>query len=207
MLAMTVADPPRPLRAEAASTGPTGELDDAVIARAVRGDQAAARAVFDHHHRAVHAFLWRMLMPRSNRALIEDLTQDTFLRAFAALARFRTDGAARLSTWLLAIATRVALNELRRSKRKPDATVDVALVALPGGPGPDEHAERRALGALLARAIGELPDDFRAAFLLREYHDRSLEEIAAATGVPVGTVQSRLARARAALRAALAGTT
>lgn len=203
MLAMSVTDPPRPLRAEAASA--RGEVDDAVIVRAAAGDHGAARTVFDHYQRQVHAFLWRMLVPRSTRPLIEDLTQDTFLRAFAALGRFRPGGAARLSTWLLAIATRVALNELRRSRRKPDATVDVGLIALPGGPGPDEQAQRRALGAIVARAIGELPADQRVVVVLREYHDRSLDEIAAALGVPVGTVQSRLARARSALREALAG--
>jgi len=193
MLAMTVAAQPRT----------EGELDEVTLARAARGDQAAARALFVHYHRQVHAFLWRMLAPHGPRATVEDLTQDTFLRAFAALPRFQPGGAARVSSWLLTIATRVALNELRRQKRKPDAQVDVELIALPGGSGPHEEAERRATGAILARAIAELPADGRAVLLLREYHDRSLDEIARALELPVGTVQSRLARARAALREAL----
>ena len=199
MLVMTVADPPRPIAA-----ADPGELDGATLARAARGDQAAARAFFEHYHRQVHAFLWRMLAGEATRALVDDLTQDTFLRAFGALRRFDPGGAARASSWLLTIATRIALNELRRRRRRPEATVDVGLVALPGGARPDEAAERRALGALLARAVAALPADQRAVVLLREYHDRSLEEIARAIGAPVGTVQSRLARARAALRAALA---
>ena len=181
------------------------ELDELTLVRARRGDQAAARALFDHYHRQVFAFLWRMLSPHATQAAVEDLTQDAFLRAFAALPRFAPEGPARLSSWLLTIATRVALNELRRRKRRPDATVDVDLVAVPGGARPDESASRRALGALVARAIGELSDDFRAVIVLREYHDQSLDEIARALEIPVGTVQSRLARARAALRGALEG--
>ena len=195
MLAMTVVHPqPKP-----------AELDELTLARARRGDQAAARALFDHYHRQVHAFVWRMLSPRATHAIVEELTQDTFLRAFAALPRFASDGAARLSSWLLTIATRVALNEIRRKRRRPDATVDVDAVAIPGGVRPDDVAHRRALGAIVARAIGELPGDFRAVLVLREYHDRSLDEIARALELPVGTVQSRLARARAALREALEG--
>jgi RNA polymerase sigma-70 factor (ECF subfamily) len=201
MLAMTLVDPTRPARAAASRA----EVGDDVVARAARGDQAAARVVFDHYHRQVHGYVWRMLAHRANRALVEDLAQDTFLRGFGALRRFDPRGDARLSTWLLAIATRVVLNELRRQRRKPDATVDVTLIALPGGAAADEQAQRRALGAMIARAIEELAPDFRAVFVLREYEDRSLEEIAAALEIPVGTVQSRLGRARAALREALKG--
>lgn len=175
------------------------------IKKAARGDQAAARAFFDQHHRQVHAFLWRMLSTRASRAVVDELTQDTFLRVFAALATFDPAGPARVTSWLLTIATRVALNELRRLQRKPDATVNVELVAIPGGDAPDEAARRRALGALVERAVAALAPDHRAVLVLREYHDQSLEEIAVALELPVGTVQSRLARARAALREALKG--
>ena len=195
MFAVTIVDPPRD----------SGEIDDVTLAKARRGEPAATRAFFDLYHRQVFAFVWRMLSPRASRAVVEDLVQDTFVKAFGALPRFSPDGAARPSTWLLTIATRVALNEIRRAKRKPDATVDVELVALPGGSNPAEAAERRALAALLEREIAALAPDHRAVFLLRDYHDRSYDDIAAALGIPIGTVQSRLARARAALREALRG--
>src|SRR5664279_5371200 len=138
MLAMVAPESTRP------------ERDDApeLIEKAARGDQVAARKFFEHHHRQVHAFLWRMLNPRASRAVVEELTQDTFLRAFAALPQFDVAGPARVSSWLLTIATRVALNELRRLQRKPDATVSVDLIAIPGGDAPDEPSRRRALGAL-----------------------------------------------------------
>jgi RNA polymerase sigma-70 factor (ECF subfamily) len=196
MLAMVASD-----STHADRVGVEAEL----IRNAARGDQAAARAFFDHHHRQVHAFLWRMLSTRASRAVVDELTQDTFLRAFAALPAFDVAGPARVSSWLLTIATRVALNELRRLQRKPDATVNVELVSIPGGDAPDEAARRRALGALVERAVAALAPDHRAVLVLREYHDQSLEEIGAALDLPVGTVQSRLARARAALREALKG--
>lgn len=182
------------------------EVDGAdLVKRAARGDQAAARRLFEQHHRQVHAFLWRMLGTRTSRAVVEELTQDTFLRAFGALKDFDPDGTARVSTWLLTIATRMALNELRRLQRKPEATVNVELIEIPGGDAPDEASKKRALGAMVARAVADLPPDQRAVIVLREWHERSLEEIAHALEIPVGTVQSRLGRARAALRDALKG--
>lgn len=196
MLAMAATESTRPERDDDARD---------LIERAARGDQAAARTFFEEHHRQVHAFLWRMLSPRASRAVIEELTQDVFLKAFAALGDFDVDGTARVSSWLLTIATRIALNELRRMHRKPDATVSVDLIGIPGGDAPDEATRRRVLGALVERAVAALPADQRAVLVLREYHDRSLDEIARSLELPVGTVQSRLARARAALRDALKG--
>lgn len=181
------------------------EIDDLTLARACRGEPAAGRAFFEHYQRTVFAFLWRMLSPRATHALVEDLLQDTFLRAFAALPRFSVGGAARPSSWLLTIATRTALNELRRQKRHPETSADHEVMGLVGGARGDESAERRALGAVLAREIGRLSPDFRAVFLLREYHDLTYEEIARALDLELGTVQSRLSRARAALREALEG--
>jgi len=197
MLAMVASDSTRAAGAEIEN--------DELIRKAAAGDQAAARAFFEQHHRSVHAFLWRMLNPRASRAVVEELTQDTFLRAFAALPEFEIAGPARVSSWLLTIATRVALNELRRLHRKPDATVNVELVGIPGGDAPDEPSRRRALAALVERAVAALAPDQRAVLVLREYHDRSLEEIATTLDLPIGTVQSRLARARAALRETLKG--
>ncbi len=197
MLAMAASDSTRAAGAD---------VDDPELIRnAARGDRAATRAFFELHHRQVHAFLWRMLNPRASRAVVEELTQDTFLRAFGALPEFDLAGSARVSSWLLTIATRVALNELRRLHRKPDATVNVELIGIPGGEAPDDASRRRALAALVERAVAALDPDQRAVLVLREYHDRSLVEIASALELPVGTVQSRLARARAQLRETLKG--
>lgn len=179
------------------------ELDALTLARACRGDEAASRAFFDQYHRIVFAFLWRMLSPRVSQAQVEDLTQETFLRAFAALARFSPAGEARPSSWLLTIATRLALNELRRHRRRPGDVMDVEAVSIASNSRTDEAATRRALGTLLAREVARLQPDQRSVFLLREYHGLTYNEIAQALDVELGTVQSRLARARATLREAL----
>src|SRR5215470_592892 len=90
------------------------ELDDVTLARAQRGEAAAWRALVEHYQRAVFALLSRMLAPSGRAALVEDLAQETFLRAFRALPAFDRGGRARLSTWILTIATRLGIDELRR---------------------------------------------------------------------------------------------
>jgi RNA polymerase sigma-70 factor, ECF subfamily len=180
------------------------ELDELTLMRARRGDEAAARALFDRYKDVVFRFLWRMVGPRAGVAVVEDLTQDTFLRAFAALDRFVDAGPARLSTWLLTIATRVGLNELRRRRRRGGTgAVELDQEALASTARTDEASERNLLGARIARALEQLPHDQRAVFILRDYHDLSYQEIATALEVELGTVQSRLSRARAALRESL----
>src|SRR5687768_11343124 len=92
---------PRQLAREA-----TRELDDAVLRRAQRGDEAAFRALVEQYQRPVHALVWRMLAGSGVRHRVEDLTQETFLRVYRALPRFDPGGAARLSSWILTIAAR-----------------------------------------------------------------------------------------------------
>jgi RNA polymerase sigma-70 factor (ECF subfamily) len=181
--------------------GDTGELDQLTLARAQRGDRAAQTALIERYQRPVFSLLSRML--RGEHALTEDLAQDTFLRVLRGLPGFDVAGPARLSTWVLTIATRLALDHLRR--RAPPMPLASDDEALPSRlPQPDQVADRRVLAAALARAVEQLGAPFRAAFLLREVHGLSYEQIALALEIDSGTVKSRLARARAALQAALA---
>ena len=173
------------------------------LARARRGEEAACRALFRQYHGQVFALLWRVTVPRASAPLVEDLTQDTFLRVFAGLGDFDSSGPARLSTWILTIATNLALNELRRQRRSPIASAAVEAPDAPGDQRADAATERRALGAILTRELARLSPEHRIVFLLREYHELSYEEIAQALAIELGTVQSRLSRARAALRRAL----
>jgi RNA polymerase sigma-70 factor (ECF subfamily) len=178
----------------------TGELDQLTVVRAQRGDHSAQTALIERYQRPVFALLSRML--RGERALTEDLAQETFLRVLRGLPAFDTGGPARLSTWVLTIATRLAVDHMRR--RVP-AFVEADGGALPSAmPQPDQDADRRVLAASLARAVDDLGAPFRAAFLLREVHGLSYDEIALALEIDLGTVKSRLARARALLQAALA---
>jgi RNA polymerase sigma-70 factor (ECF subfamily) len=172
------------------------ELDELTVARAQRGDDAACRALVVAYQRPVFALLSRMCAG-DRRGSVEDLAQDTFLRVFQALPRFSLQGPARLSTWILTIATRVALDELRRARPRWASLDDAAQVPSP------ESSERRALGRAIAAAVAGLAPEYRAAFVLRAYHDLEYEEIARALEIDLGTVKSRLSRARGALRSVL----
>jgi RNA polymerase sigma-70 factor (ECF subfamily) len=181
------------------------ELDEVSLRRAQRGEAAACRALVERYQRPVFGLLHRMLGPsRCDR--VEDLAQDTFLHVFRALAGFAPLGPARLSTWILTIASRRAVDELRRDTR----AAEVVVAGLPGAEEPvsperaDDGARRAALAARVEAAVAGLAPEYRAAFLLRAYHGLAYAEIARALEIDPGTVKSRLARARGELRRALA---
>lgn len=179
---------------------PRRELDEPALRRAQAGDPAACRALVERYQAPVFALIGRML-GAARAAQVEDVAQDTFLAVWKALPGFSPgEGGARLSTWILAIASRRAIDELRRPRL-------IALAAMPDAVAPartDDTTRRREVGAAVERAVGELAPEYRAAFLLREYHELDYAEIATALGIDLGTVKSRLSRARQALRAALA---
>jgi RNA polymerase sigma-70 factor, ECF subfamily len=184
--------------AETAPTATPEELDELTLTRAQRGEPAACTALVRRYQRAVFAVVSRMLAPSGRRAAVEDVAQETFLRVFRALPRFDKRGGAKLSSWILTIATRVALNELRRRPATGESLEDAALAVAPAA------VELGALRRVVERAVAALQPEYRAAFLLREFHDLPYDEIARALDVDVGTVKSRLSRARAALKTALA---
>lgn len=175
--------------------------DTELVLRARAGDRGACRALVVRHQQAVAALLQRVLASRGITALVEDLAQETFLRVFKALPRFDPAGPAKLSTWILTIATRLALQTLARRRVATDP-LDEATVASQWW-GQDDAADRARLGRRIAQAVSRLPAPYRAAFVLREYHGMDYETIAAALDVDLGTVKSRLSRARKQLRAAL----
>jgi RNA polymerase sigma-70 factor (ECF subfamily) len=179
----------------------TSELDELSLARAQRGDRDAQADLVQRYQRPVFALLSRMV--GRDRAVVEDLAQETFLRVLRALPRFTVHGPARLSTWIVTIATRLALDHLRR--KTPRFEEVEAAGGLPRVlPWPDQDAHRRAVAVALTEAVDGLGAPFRAAFLLREVHGLTYEEIARALEIDPGTVKLRLARARAALQEALA---
>jgi RNA polymerase sigma-70 factor (ECF subfamily) len=171
----------------------TEALDELTLRRAQRGDERAWRDLIERYQQPVHSLLWRMFAGRA-RHRVEDLTQETFVRVLRALPGFDPSGPASLSTWILTIATRLALNELRR----PEAA---AIEREPiGRDRADADAERRRIGAAIAAGVAELSDEHRAVFVLREYHELDYTEIANALEIDLGTVKSRLSRARTQLR-------
>ena len=135
----------------------------------------------------VFSLLGRMGVPD-----VQDLSQETFLRVLRALPDFDPRGPARLSSWILTIATRVALDVLRR--RKMDQADNVLALPSPA-PSPASQLASKSLAARIALAVDALPPAYRAAFVLRGYHELSHAEIAEALECDVNTVKSRLARA------------
>jgi RNA polymerase sigma-70 factor, ECF subfamily len=189
-----------PLRSPA-SPDRERELDEQTLSRAQAGDHAAQAALIERYQRPVFALLSRMV--GADPELVEDLAQETFLRVLGALAGFDPRGEARLVTWILTIAGHLAIDHLRSSGSRGDASV--APGGLPASlPRPDQDAQRRDLAVALAAAVDELGPRFRAAFVLREVQGLSYEEIATVLDIHVGTVKSRLSRARWALKQALA---
>jgi len=177
----------------AAAARATEPLDELTLRRAQRGDEQAWRALIARFQHPVHALIWRLFAGRA-RHRVEDLVQETFVRVLRALPDFDPAGPAALSTWILTIATRLALNELRR----PEAT---ALAAEPAGhERTDQATERQRLAAAIAACIAELPETQRVVLVLREYHELDYGDIASMLELELGTVKSRLARARVALR-------
>lgn len=175
----------------------TDELDAPTLARAVAGDRDASRLLVERYQAPVFALVSRMLW-RRGRATIEDVAQDTFLRVFGSLGSFDPARGAKLSTWILTIASRRAIDELR--KKRPDAP-EIETAGLERA---DARARRRELIEAIERALADLSPELRAAFLLREYHGLEYAEIARALDIEINTVKSRLSRARTALREALA---
>lgn len=178
------------------------ELDELTVASAQRGSTRAKRALVDRYQRPVLALISRLLRGYGDSALVEDVAQETFLRVFRALPGFDRHGPARLSTWILTIACHRSIDELRRRR--------IESSPLESGPGEvaandraDENAERRMLSKVLDRAIDGLSPEYKATFVLREVHGLEYTEIAQILEIDLGTVKSRLNRARTRLREAL----
>ena len=166
------------------------------------------------HHPGVVRYLTRFL---SSREAAEDLAQEAFVRIWKHAREYRGESAAKVSTWLYRIATNLALNEIRDRKNRPRVSLNVPVGAGGGEgagelgdgiaqrreAGPGERAEARDLQSRVRRAIEELPEPYRATILLCDLEGLSYEEAAAALEVKIGTIRSRLFRAREQFQAKL----
>jgi RNA polymerase sigma-70 factor (ECF subfamily) len=160
------------------------------------GDAPAFEELVMTYQHRVFGVALRML---GSRAEAEEVAQEAFVRAHRALGEFRGD--AKLSTWLYAISSRLCLNRLASGERRLTRQGEDALLRLSdAGPRPDAALERRELESALGRAIAELPEDRRIVVVLRDIEGLSYEEIAQVLELELGTVRSRLHRARADLK-------
>jgi RNA polymerase sigma-70 factor, ECF subfamily len=208
------------LAAMRGSTPPAGgggdENEDELVRSARGGDRRAFDRLVSLHLPQVWATVWRMLRHREDT---EDVVQETFVTAHRAIAGFRGDS--KFSTWLHRIATTRALNHLERAEEKLRRASDSIDVDPEDGPGvasaatamafarpsrtPLHALEAKELMRRLAECLEKLPAAWRAVLALRDAEERTYEQIAAAVGIELGTVRSRLARARASLKDCIEG--
>lgn len=172
--------------------------DEQYAVRAGAGDDHAYSWLVARHQGAVYRYLVRMIrVPETAR----DLTQDTFLRAYQAIRAWRPE--AKFRTWLFRIAHNLALDHLRRSGRVRMEPLESGLEIPDPAPGPERRLETAQRAHRLERALAAVAPAHREILLLREIEGMSYEDIARTLDLNPGTVRSRIARARAALLAAL----
>lgn len=177
---------PRPLSARALSARDADALGAELALAAGRGDRAALGEFIA----LLQPDVWRFCAHLSTTDAADDLTQDTFIRAMDALPRFRGEASAR--SWLLTIARRVVADRVRHEMARPRSVSDGAL---PDRPSPCDLARRVEMRQLM----GLLDLERREAFVLTQVVGLTYVEAAEVIGVPVGTIRSRVARARAHL--------
>jgi len=166
------------------------------VDRLRRGDPRAFEELVIAYQHRVFGVALRML---GSRAEAEEAAQEVFLRAHRAIADFRGD--AKLSTWLYAIASRLCMNRLTSGERRLLREGEETLARIPSGhASPADELERSERDAALHRAIAELSDERRMVVVLRDLEGLSYEEIASALDLELGTVRSRLHRARMDLK-------
>jgi len=189
-------------RRPACNNADMDELDAITLGRARSGDAAALSALMRTYGGSVHALSCRMLAGCPH-AVVEDLCQEALVKVIQGIHRFDPGGPARLSTWVLTVATRTLIDHLRRERRHPESELPQEEPSSRHA-SPEQVATGRELARQVERAMAALPDEQRAVLVLRAYHDLDYEEIATMLGLELGTVKSRLGRARLALRQVLA---
>lgn len=180
------------------------DADEALVERLKRRDEAAFNVLVSRHQGRVYRLLLRLL---GDPAEAEDVAQEVFVTVFKAIDGFRGDS--QLSTWLFRITVNHGKNRLKYHARRARDAQRELTEATTGGDGllptgsvperPDQKAEALQAERLLRVALAQLDDEQRELVVLRDVENLSYEEIQQQTGLPIGTVKSRLHRARLAL--------
>lgn len=184
------------------------DSDQMLVERCVAGDQRAFELLVIKYQRRIQRLIGRMVRDVD---LVEDIAQETFIRAYRALHKFRGD--AQFYTWLYRIAVNTAKKALQELKHDPTVSEgflkrdeeDDETYRQKNEPTADETPESilaaKELAAVVNEAVQALPPDWRQAVLLREIEGMTYEEIAIIMNSPIGTVRSRIFRAREAISA------
>ena len=182
--------------------------DDLLIVQRVQaGDKLAFNLLVNKYHRRVARLLTRMVR---NQEDIEDVVQETFIKAYRAIGNFRGDSA--FYTWIYRIAINTAKNLLVTQGRRPstlkesndgDSETFEDNAALSNIDTPESLYQTKQIGEAVNEAMAALPEELRSAIVMREIDGLSYEEIAAAMDCPIGTVRSRIFRARESISATI----
>lgn len=175
------------------------DTDKELVKRVQKGDQAAFDMLFARYQVKILNLISRYVRDSEE---VQDVAQEAFIKAYRALPRFRGDSA--FYTWLYRIAINTAKNHLvARSRRPPSMDVDIQDAdyrddadMLRDTEDPESALSRDQLQETIHKALADLPDDLRSALTLREFDGLSYEQIAQVLDCPVGTVRSRIFRAR-----------
>lgn len=189
-----------------AEVDPIHDLDLDLVRRVQRGDSAAFDLLVRKYQHRIAGLIGRYIADWSE---VQDVAQDTFLRAYRAIGNFRGD--AQFYTWLHRIAVNTAKNHLVAHNRRPptdDVDAEEAAqyesgVRLRDTDTPERELMRQQMEQTVVAAVESLPQELRDAITLREVEGLSYEEIAQRMGCPIGTVRSRIFRAREAIDAQL----
>ena len=174
-----------------------------LVARAKAGDQGAFEQLVLDNQNKVYSLALRMV---NDREEADDLAQEAFLKAWQGLPSFQGDSS--FSTWVYRLATNVCIDFLRKQKRRREVEPALSLNDEESGwtepadwdQDPQRYLERAERGQALARGLEALSDHHRQVLVLRELSGLSYQEIGQALGLDIGTVKSRIARSRLALR-------
>ena len=179
------------------------EVDQQLVERAQRGDKRAFELLVEKYQRKLARLLSRLIRDPGE---VEDVTQEAFIKAYRALPSFRGDSA--FYTWLYRIGINTAKNYLVAMGRRAPTSTDVEAEEAEGQEGgellrdintPDSLLLTKEIGDTVNAAIESLPEELRSAIQLRELEGMSYEEIAKLMDCPIGTVRSRIFRAREAI--------
>ncbi len=181
--------------------------ESALIRQAQHSDVQAFNTLVLNYQSRVYNLAYRVMGDRDSA---EDATQEAFISAYKNIRRFRGGS---FKAWLMRIVTNACYDELRRRKRRPQASLEALhVVDADENPSltaktdaPEAHAQRMELAAAIQDCISALPDDQRMTAVLSDVQGYSYDEIAAMMNVSLGTVKSRLSRARSKLRDCLRG--
>ena len=174
-------------------------MDDKLLAeQSAKGNKNAFRQLVLRYQRMVFSFLGKFFFQVQ---VLEDLAQETFLRAYRHIADFDAEKGASFSTWLITIARNLAINEKAKKKRRrehPSNYMD--MIQASSKESPQDILEKSNLNSRVHNAINRLPEKFNTAVILSYLDELSIEEIAQIEECPVGTVKSRIFRGKQILR-------